>query len=91
MASANAPRPDPAAMLPTAMRPVNLAPKRCRMTPAGKARTRPVTLKTDINKPAWLRVIWNSPIKIGIRGGTLFWLSGAATLARKTTKRITQA
>ncbi len=52
---------------------------------------KPVTAKIDINQPALAMFILNASIKTGMMGGTLNWLSGAATLAKNTTTKITQA
>ena len=72
MLSAMAPIMAPTARLPTAMSPVTLGPNRWVINPAGKASSSPVTLKTDINKPASLRLMAKASISTGIKGGTLF-------------------
>jgi hypothetical protein len=48
-------------------------------------------LKTDISNPAGLSVISKASISTGISGGTLFWVNGAARLAKKTTIKMIQA
>src|SRR5262249_31157538 len=68
---ASAPQAEPPTRQPTANTPAPFGPSFCRISPAGKAKTKPVRAKTDINIPAWLRLSWNACMSTGISGGTL--------------------
>jgi hypothetical protein len=73
----------------SAVSPVTFNPRRFRIRPVGRAKMTPTNAKMLISHPDAAKLMLRDSINCPIMGGTLNWLRGAATLAKKTTATIT--